>query len=165
MRAVNQNERRKKEKTKQKHTLSPLIPGVPHSPLSPCKRMKKKQPLESNSSAVRQLPWNLSLVQFPGTILSWNNVVAASGIKCHGKKKKTKSERDTWRLQSGNGSDWAEWGVRGGWKTTWFQHFLVFGVFVVFSGALSLLRIIILLWLISHQCERLLFSRARRVSI
>lgn len=51
-----------------------------------------------------------------------------------------------------------------GWKTTWFQHFLVFGVFVVFLSAWLLLCIIILmcLLLISHKHEKFLFRRPRR---
>lgn len=53
----------------------------------------------------------------------------------------------------------------GGWKTTASQRFLVFGVSVVFLGTLSLLHTIIRmsLLLISHKCEKLLFSRTRGV--
>lgn len=49
--------------------------------------------------------------------------------------------------------------MRGGVRKT-FQHVLVFGVLVVFLGALSLLHIIfqIRLFLISHKWEKLLFS-------
>lgn len=77
-----------KKKKKQRHTLSPLIPGVPHSPLSPCKRIKKNNWV---SSASHQLSCN-NLRNFQGTIYLGMEILAGRDDKW-----RTKRTRDTWR--------------------------------------------------------------------